>query len=232
MGLLSLGLVRPPDWLLDQGAVEHVLEQLAGIAPHWVYLALAVGVVIESFFPPLPADTFVALGAFLTAQGQVTGAGVFLVTWSMNTGGALLSYGLARRWGRDVMGTRAGRWVLRPRQLEKIAALYNAHGSKIIFASRFLPAFRSLVPVFAGITHLKFWRTAVPIAAASAIWYGLLVYLGAAFGRNWQTILDALNNVNATLLAIAGALGVILAILWWKTRHHSAESVPGDGGER
>jgi membrane protein DedA with SNARE-associated domain len=205
VGLLSLGLVRPPDWLLDQGAVEHVLEQLAGIAPHWVYLALAVGVVIESFFPTLPADKFVALGAFLTAQGQVTRAGVFLVTWSMNTGGALL---------------------------EKIAALYNAHGSKIIFASRFLPAFRSLVPVFAGVTHLKFWRTAVPIAAASAIWYGVLVYLGAAFGRNWQTILDALNNVNATLLAIAGALGVILAVLWWKTRHHSAESVPGDGGER
>ncbi len=232
MGLFSLGLVRLPDWLVDQGTVERVLEQLAGIAPHWVYLVLAVGVVIENFFPPLPADTFVAFGAFLTAQGQVTGAGVFLVTWSLNTGGALLSYGLARRWGRAVMGTRAGRWVLRPRQLEKIAALYNAHGSKIIFASRFLPAFRALVPVFAGITHLRFWRTALPIAAASAIWYGVLVYLGAAFGRNWQTILEALNNVNATLLAVAGAVGILLAVLWWKTRHQPADSVGGDGAER
>ncbi len=232
MGLFSLGLVRPPDWLIGQGAVEQILEQLAGIAPHWVYLVIAVGVVIENFFPPLPADTFVAFGAFLTAQGQVTGTGVFLVTWTMNTGGALLSYGLARRWGRDVMGTRAGRWVLRPRQLEKIAALYNAHGSKIIFASRFLPAFRSLVPVFAGIAHLKFWRTVVPMAAASAIWYGVLVYLGAAFGRNWQTILEALKGVNATLLVVAGALGVILMVIWWKTRHHPAEQATGDGGER
>ncbi len=232
MGLFSLGLVRPPDWLMGQGTVEQVLEQLAGVAPHWVYLVLAVGVVIENFFPPLPADTFVAFGAFLTAQGQVTGAGVFLVTWTMNTGGALLSYGLARRWGRQVMGTRVGRWVLRPRQLEKIAALYNAHGSKIIFASRFLPAFRSLVPVFAGITHLKFWRTVVPIAAASAVWYGVLVYLGAAFGRNWQTIFEALKGVNATLLSVAGALGVILIVVWWKTRHHPAERATGDGGER
>ncbi|NIU78069.1 MAG: DedA family protein, partial [Gammaproteobacteria bacterium] len=63
-----------------------------------------------------------------------------------------MNYALARRWGRPVLGTPAGRWVLRPRQLEKLAALYNAHGSKIIFASRFLPAFRALVPVFAGIT--------------------------------------------------------------------------------
>ncbi len=232
MGIFSLGLVRPPDWLIGQGTVEQILEQLAGVAPHWVYLVLAVGVVIENFFPPLPADTFVAFGAFLTAQGQVTGTGVFLVTWTMNTGGALLSYGLARRWGRDVMATKAGRWILRPRQLEKIAALYNAHGSKIIFASRFLPAFRSLVPVFAGIAHLKFWRTVVPIAAASAIWYGVLVYLGAAFGRNWQTILEALKGVNATLLAVAGALGVVLIVIWWKTRHHPAEAATGDGGER
>ncbi|MGD2216794.1 MAG: DedA family protein [Gemmatimonadales bacterium] len=232
MGLFSLGLVRPPDWLLNQGSVEQALEQLAGIAPHWIYLVLAVGVVIENFFPPLPADTFVAFGAFLSAQGEVTGAGVFLVTWSMNTGGALLSYGLARRWGREVMGTRAGRWVLRPRQLEKLAALYNAHGSKIIFASRFLPAFRSLVPVFAGITHLKFWRTAVPVAAASAIWYGVLVYLGAAFGRNWQPILEALQGVNATLLAVAGALAVIIGVLWWKTRQQPAEQGTEDGGEQ
>lgn len=231
MGVFFLGLVRPPDWLLGQGTVEQVLEQLAGIAPLWVYLVLAVGVVIENFFPPLPADTFVAFGAFLSVQGPVTGTGVFLVTWSMNTGGALLSYGLARRWGRDVMGTRAGRWVLRPRQLEKIAALYNAHGSKIIFASRFLPAFRSLVPVFAGISHLKLWRTIVPIAAASAIWYGVLVYLGAAFGRNWQMILEALRGVNTTLLVVAGALAIVVAILWWKTRHHPAEPATDDGGE-
>lgn len=231
VGLFSLVFVLP-EWLISQESVHQVLGQLSSIAPHWVYLVLAVGVVIESFFPPIPADTFVAFGAFLSAQGRVTGAGVFLVTWTMNTGGALLSYGLARRWGRDVLGTRAGRWVLRPRQLEKIAALYNAHGSKIIFASRFLPAFRALVPVFAGITHLKFWRTAMPIAAASAIWYGVLVYLGAAFGRNWQVIVEALRGVNLTLLAIASAIGVVLVVLWWKTRQHPADSASGDGDER
>ena len=77
-----------------------------------VFLVIAIGVAIENFFPPLPADTFVAFGAFLTAQGQVTGLGVFLVTWAMNTAGALLNYALARRWGRALLGTRAGRWAL------------------------------------------------------------------------------------------------------------------------
>jgi membrane protein DedA with SNARE-associated domain len=205
---------------IDVAQIEAILQELSGVAPHWIYVALAAGVAIENFFPPIPADTFVVLGAFLSAQGELTGTGVFLVTWSMNTAAALLNYGLARRWGRTLLGTRPGRWLLRPRQLEKLAALYNAHGSKIIFASRFLPAFRALVPVFAGISHLAFWRTAIPIALSSAIWYGVLVIAGAAFGRNWRVILDALNNVNLTLLIIAGVLAAFLIVIWWRTRHH------------
>ncbi|NIR45287.1 MAG: hypothetical protein GWN99_18070, partial [Gemmatimonadetes bacterium] len=67
---------------------------------------VALGVAVENFFPPIPADTFVVLGAFLSAQGRVTGSGVFLATWTMNTGTALLSYGVSRRWGRSVLDTR------------------------------------------------------------------------------------------------------------------------------
>jgi membrane protein DedA with SNARE-associated domain len=200
--------------------LEEILRHLATVAPHWVYGVVGAGVAIENFFPPIPADTFVLLGAFLSAHGRVTGLGVFAVTWGTNTVAALLVYGLARRWGRSLLNTRTGRWLLRPRQLERLAALYHGHGSKIIFFSRFLPAFRVLVPVFAGISHLAFWRTAVPIAIAGAVWYGLLVVAGVLAGRNWRAIVGAVGNVNTALLVVAAVLACLLGILWWKTRHH------------
>jgi membrane protein DedA with SNARE-associated domain len=206
--------------LAELPELEKIIQELAAVAPHWVYGVIAAGVAIENFFPPVPADTFVLFGAFLSAHGRVTGIGVFAVTWGTNTAAALLNYGLARRWGRLLLNTPIGRWLLRPRQLERLAALYHGHGSKIIFFSRFLPAFRVLVPVFAGISHLAFWRTAVPIALAGAIWYGFLVVAGTLAGRNWQLIVDAVNNVNAVLLVLAVVLAVLLGVLWWKTRHH------------
>ncbi len=200
--------------------LEEILRQLASIAPYWVYGVIGAGVAIENFFPPIPADTFVFLGAFLSAHGRVTGLGVFAVTWGTNTVAALLNYALARRWGRVLLNTRTGRWLLRPRQLERLATLYHGHGSKIIFFSRFLPAFRVLVPVFAGISHLAFWRTALPVAIAGAIWYGLLVVAGALAGRNWRAIVEAVDNVNTALLVVAALLAALLGVLWWKTRHH------------
>lgn len=208
-------------WPLEPFQVREVLRGLAAIAPGWVYLAVGLGAALENIFPPVPADTFVLFGAFLSESGKVTGLGVFLVTWSSNTLSALGSYGVARRWGRKVMATRPGRWLLRPRQLEHLAELYNAHGSKIIFGSRFLPAFRALVPFFAGISHLSFVRTAIPVAAASGIWYGILVYAGVFFGRNWRSLLEALKDVNTLLLVVAGAVAVTVAVFWWRTRHGS-----------
>ncbi len=230
--MLAALLIPAANWLVDPPQVERILETLGEVAPHWIYIVVGAGAAIENVFPPIPADTFVVLGAFLSAQGRATGLGVFGVTWATNTATALLIYALARRWGRIFLGTRAGRWLLRPRQLERLERLYSGHGAKIIFFSRFLPAFRVLVPVFAGISHLTFWRTAFPVAVASALWYGVLVYVGVVFGRNWRSIIEALGNVNTILIAIAGLLAVALTILWWRTRRHAHETGIGGGGER
>ncbi len=224
-------LLPAATWLIETPQVERILETLGGVAPHWIYIVVGAGAAIENVFPPIPADTFVVLGAFLSAEGRATGLGVFGATWATNTSTALLTYALARRWGRSFLRTRLGRWLLRPRQLERLEALYHGHGAKIIFFSRFLPAFRVLVPVFAGISHLAFWRTALPVAGAAALWYGVLVYLGVVFGRNWRSILAALGDINTVLLTIAGLLAVALTLLWWRTRRHGHDTSIGEGDD-
>ena len=82
----------------------------------------------------------------------------------------------------------------------------------------FLPAFRAIVPVFAGITRVPRHRVILPVAAASALWYGILVLLGTTAGRNLDTILAALNRAGVILVILAAALVALIGAWWWKTR--------------
>jgi membrane protein DedA with SNARE-associated domain len=173
---------------------------------------------MENLIPPVPADTFVLVGAFLAEKGKADPLIVFAVTWLANVGSAVGVYFVAHRFGESFFTTRAGHFLLQPKQLEQVGRFYEKWGIPAIFVSRFLPAFRALVPVFAGVTRVPLTRVLPPLAAASALWYGLLVYLGALASRNWDAILDFFSRASSILLAIAVVLIAGVAWWWWRSR--------------
>lgn len=185
--------------------------------PQWVLaLVLALAAGLENLVPPIPADTVVLFGGFLAGRGGTSVWVAFLATWGGNVAGALLVYAAGRRYGSRLFATRWGSFLLRPRQLEELEQLYQRHGFKVLFFSRFLPVFRSLVPVFAGTSGLGVFRTAVPVAVASALWYGAVVYVGATAGRNWEALRSGVESAGRWLL-IPGAL-LAAAVVWWWVR--------------
>src|SRR2546425_9691287 len=82
------------------------------LPPGPLYALIAVLAALENVFPPLPADTAVALGAFLAGRGRLDGWLVFGLTWGANVGSAAAVYGLARRYGRAVFRGEIGRKLL------------------------------------------------------------------------------------------------------------------------
>jgi membrane protein DedA with SNARE-associated domain len=184
-----------------------------------LYLLLGAGAAVENVVPAVPADTFVALGGLLAAFGTLDARWVFLTTWVCNVASAMAVYRLAFTHGRAVFDTSVGRFVLKPHQLERMARFYQRWGLPAIFLTRFLPGLRSIVPVFAGITRQRWLPVAVPVAAASAIWYGALVWLGMWAGENLELLGRLLGRLQGTLGVVAIVLAGIIGVWWWRSRH-------------
>jgi membrane protein DedA with SNARE-associated domain len=201
-------------------SVSSVLSFLNDLPSALVYGVLGLGAALENLVPPVPADTFVLLGGFLAGRGGADAWIAWLVTWGCNVGSALLVYWIGYRHGRAFFESGVGRHLLNEHQLHRMARFYQRFGSFAIFFTRFLPVLRAVVPAFAGVSHQRFLPVAVPVAAASAIWYGALVWLGATAGQNLETLVRWVDNANLLLLAVAVVIAA--AVLWWwlRTRRH------------
>lgn len=198
--------------------LDALLERMLALPEGLVYLLIGMLAFLENVVPPVPADVVALFGAFLVARsgGSVTAA--FFCVWLANVGGALLVYGLGRRYGGRFFATPWGRFLLAPAQIEQLRIVYQRHGTPVIFVSRFLPMFRAVVPVFAGTSEHGLWRTALPIGAASGLWYGALVWLGARAGHNWAEIRSAVEGASRWLALVAGLLALGILWWWWRSR--------------
>ncbi|HEX6064538.1 MAG TPA: VTT domain-containing protein, partial [Longimicrobiales bacterium] len=126
--------------------IDQLLRTLASLPPELIYAFIGLGAAVENFVPPIPADTFVLLGAFLAARGRADPWVVFFVTWIMNVGSAVVVYLLAHRFGKTFFTEHhLGKLVLNERQMSHIDQFYRRWGTPAIFVSRFLPAFRAMV---------------------------------------------------------------------------------------
>lgn len=211
-----------------QETLDRLLALVGFVPVETLYVVIAVGAAVENVFPPIPSDTFVLLGGVLADRGFLAWRMVLAVAWSANLAMGLFVYLAGRRYGRAIFDTRWGQWLLRPHQLNQMAAFYERHGALTVLVSRFFPVFRVLVPAFAGISRLGFWRTAAPLAAASAVWYGVLVWAGIAASRNVPRLVRWAETANLWLVAAAAALAGLVLAWWWRSRAGDGRSA-GDG---
>ncbi len=197
---------------------DQFLVWLRDVPPLLMYVMLGLGAAVENIVPPIPADTFVLLGGFLSARGSAVGGMVFLVTWTANVLSALTVYAVAYRYGDSFFQTRLGRYLLDPKQVGIVRKFYRRWGAAAIFYTRFLPGLRAVAPVFAGLIRQRPHTVVFPLLLASAIWYGALVWIGAFAGRNVDHLLRTQTRLNWTLAGIAGVIVVLLAWWWFRSR--------------
>jgi len=196
--------------------VSDLVHSLEALPPGPLYALIATFAALENLFPPVPADTAVALGAFLAGRGTLDPWAVFGLTWTANVGSGAAVYFASHRFGRPFFQGTLGRRLLSERTMGHIEREYHRHGTYGIFLSRLLPVWRGVVMPFAGIAGVPPVRALVPLALASALWYGLLTYLVTALGTNLDAVLRVVARVNGALAVVA--LAAVLGVGLWVWR--------------
>jgi len=203
--------------------VQSLLDWLVTLSPATLYSVLTIVAAIENLVPPFPSDVVVAFGSFVAAQGTGTAFGVFLATWLGNVAGAMIVFALGRKYGarrieQRLAGAHAASWHAR------LQRMFRRFGLPAIFVSRFVPGVRAVVPAFAGALRQPVLPTAVMIACASALWYGLITYVAFRVGADWPRLKAMIAQYSTTAAIVASTLLALGIATWLIVRQRQKRS--------
>jgi membrane protein DedA with SNARE-associated domain len=191
-----------------------LVQWLSGVPLGALYLLMALFAAVENVFPPVPADTVVALGSWLAARGQGSPLWAFLATWIGNVAGASAMYFVGRRHGSAWMRRRFPS-LADERGERRLRELHGKYGTLSLLLSRFIPGVRALVPPFAGALRLPASSSLAAIAIAAGVWYGLVSYLAFRAGADWNALMATIA-LDGRIIALGAVVVVgIGALVWW-----------------
>lgn len=194
-----------------------LLAWLTGLPLALLYPLMALAAAVENVFPPIPADSVVALGSWLAARGEGSVLGAFLATWIGNVSGAAAMYYVGRSHGVAFMHKRFPRLGDEKNEM-RIETMYGKYGVLALVVSRLIPGVRAVVPPFAGALKVPPLEAIGAMAIASAVWYGIISYVAFHANSEFSQLMRVVKESGTIVALVAAALLAVLALIWFLRR--------------
>jgi membrane protein DedA with SNARE-associated domain len=167
----------------------------------------------ETIIPPIPSEVILPLAGFLTKQGTMSLALVFVTSTLGAYAGALLLYWLGARLGLERSIRGLSRIPLMDREdFEKAADWFQRNGRSAVFFGRFLPGVRSLISLPAGAEKMNLASFSLFTIAGSGLWNALLIGLGVLLGAQYRLIGEYSKYLNYAVYAALAATVAWLSV--------------------
>lgn len=206
--------------------VASLTQTLLDLATRFGYIAIFVGVGVESMGVPVPGETTLLVGAVLAGHGQLSPYLVGLVGWTAAVLGDNLGYLIGRRWGDRFVALPGIRRVYRRHHIEAAEAFFERRGWLAVFFGRFIAILRIFAGPLAGIHHMPWPVFVVANAAGAAVWVAVVVIVGLIVGQNIDRASSLLTGSGFVGL-VAVVLLLISIIGWRRFQRRTAGSQPG-----
>lgn len=185
------------------------------------YFGIFLLMVIENVFPPIPSEVIMGFGGMAVARGDMAMAPLLVIGTAGTTVGNVFWYAVGRWIGYQRLKPfvdRHGRWLTMCwEDVEKLHGFFDKHGPWVVFVFRFLPTFRTMISLPAGMTRMGLPRFLIATFAGSAIWNAVLAYAGLLLGSRFGDVQDYVGPVAVGMTAIM-VIAYLYRVATWTPR--------------
>jgi membrane protein DedA with SNARE-associated domain len=182
-----------------------LFDWITGFVEQSGYVGIALLMLLENVFPPIPSELIMPLAGYTAAQGQLNVVVVIVAGSVGSILGALFWCYVGRRLGCERVQSfagRHGRWLtITPDEVDHARDWFRRHCGKAVFIGRLVPAVRTLISIPAGIAEMGLARFLVYTTAGTVLWTGLLVGAGHLLGAQYQQVSVWLNPVSNVIVS-------------------------------
>ncbi|MGW1954116.1 DedA family protein [Streptomyces sp. NPDC001920] len=162
-----------------------------------------LAIALENLFPPLPSEVILPLAGFTASQGRMDVVAAVVWTTAGSVVGALALYLLGALFGRErLIAVAAKLPLVKVADVERTEAWFLRHGTKAVFFGRFIPIFRSLISIPAGVERMRLPLFLALTAVGSLIWNTAFICAGYALGARWHQVTDLVGLYSKVILAL------------------------------
>ena len=169
------------------------------------YFGVALLVVIENVFPPIPSEIVLPFAGFVAqqsasavnatadaAQSDTTVVGMMIAATVGSVVGALILYFVSAAIGPERLRAfveRFGKWFgVKSSDLVRAEEWFDRRSVVAVLVGRCVPLIRSIVSIPAGFRRMKLTSFVVLTAIGSAVWNIALIGAGAVLGDQWERV--------------------------------------------
>lgn len=189
--------------------VQDVIESLG-------YLGVALLVIAENLFPPIPSEIVLPFAGFVARRGDGSVVVMVLASTVGSVVGALVLYAIAAAIGPERIHTfvvRFGKWFgVKEADMVRAEEWFDRRSTVAVLVGRCVPLIRSLVSIPAGFRRMRFVPFIVLTAVGSAVWNVALIGAGAALGDQWDVVGDYVGVFQWLVIVVIVAVVIRFAV--------------------
>ena len=182
-----------------------MVDWIVGTISQYGYLGIALLMLAENVFPPIPSELIMPFAGFVAAQGKLSPVGVVLAGTAGSIAGTLPWYWAGRRLGAarlKRLADRHGRWLtLSADDVEHAEGWFERHGTASVLFGRLIPAIRTMISAPAGVARMPLAKFLLWSAIGTVVWSGLLAALGYVLESRYDQVSEWLDPVTKAILA-------------------------------